>query len=194
MTNFYSDHVLIDGQAVAAQYAKAPHSQAITVLLTMPNSDQAKIRVTVDHEQYTEAYNAWYEAWQTRKAEKAAHIANDPEYDLYAFLNTPVERPTPKQLADAVDMIPAAMPAAAAPMDHVTPPILGNGFRIVFNQELSRTQIIFTKFPTKAARELVKEAGFFWSPNNQAWQKKLTNKARRAAEDVAAKLSGIKIA
>ncbi len=194
MTNFFPEYALIDGQAVAAQYSKAPHSQTITAFLTMTDGSKAKIRVPVDHEQYTEAYNAWYEAWQTRKAEKAAQIANDPESDLFTLLNTPIERPTPKQLAAAVDMIPASKPAPAEPQMPAILPILGNGFRVVFNQVLARTQIIFPHYPGKEAIKIVSDAGFHWSPNNQAWQKKLTAKARRAAEDVAAKLACIKIA
>jgi hypothetical protein len=185
MTHFYPDHVLIDGQAAAAGYSLSKKTQLITVFVDLPTGERAKLRFPVEHEQYAEVYAAWNES--RHYSEKNAETP-----DLFAMLNEPIARPVFDPSAMAIDMQPAARPEPKK--EPATPPIIGKGFRIVFNEELSRTQIIFTKFPCKAVRELVKEAGFFWSPTNQAWQKKLTAKARRAAEEVAAKLAGIKIA
>ena len=185
MTNFYPDHILIDGQAAAAGYSLSKKTQLITVFVDLPTGEKSKVRVPVEHVQYAEAYAAWHESLSYDKAGQEAP-------DLFATLNESVTRPVFDPAKLAIDMTPAARPEPRK--EPATTPIIGNGFRIVFNEELSRTQIIFSKFPCKAARELVKEAGFYWSPNNQAWQKKLTNKARRAAEELSAKLAGMKIA
>lgn len=74
-----------------------------------------------------------------------------------------------------------------------TSTIVGKGWRIEFNAIIGRTQVVFDKFPRKEARELVKAAGFCWSPAYGAWQKKLTNKARRAAEALAPQLAAIRV-
>lgn len=185
MTNFYPDHILIDGQAAAARYSLSKKTQLITVFVDLPTDQKTKLRVPVEHEQYPEVYTAWHESLHYDKV-------NAEVPDLYAMLNEPVTRPVFDPSKMAVNMQPAARPEPRK--EPATPPIIGKGFKIVFNEELDRTQIIFPKYPGKAAIEIVSAAGFFWSPNNQAWQKKLTNKARRAAEEVAAKLASIKIA
>ncbi len=187
MTHFYPDHVLIDGQAVAAGYSLSKKTQQITVFVDLPTGENAKLRFSVEHEQYDEVYAAWHES--LHYAEKNAETP-----DLFAMLNESIARPVfdPSKMAE--DMEPITRPAPVEHKEPATPTIYGKGFKIVFNEELGRTQIIFRKYPGKAAIELVSNAGFFWSPNNQAWQKKLTTKARRAAEEVAAKLAGMKLA
>ena len=183
MTNFFADHITVEGQEVPATYGKSPMTDAITVFLTLPNGNKTKLRLVAGDEQYQEANEAWHES-----------LKLDSVPDLFALMNEPITPPTYDPAKAAVDMIPAPRPAPSAHKEPKTPTIRGIGFRIVFNQELERTQIIFTKFPSQAARDLVKAAGFYWSPNNQAWQKKLSKKAQRAAEEVAAQLAALKIA
>ena len=80
-----------------------------------------------------------------------------------------------------------ATPAAAdLPGD-----IIGKTWRIEFNGPANRVQIVFTKFPRESARKAVKAAGFYWCPTLRAWQRRITNKARRAAEDVARELTAM---
>lgn len=69
--------------------------------------------------------------------------------------------------------------------------IAGNGWRIVFDGEAQRTRVIFDRNPGKAVRETVKNAGFYWLPSYQSWNKKLTFRAYRAAQTLAAELENI---
>ena len=71
--------------------------------------------------------------------------------------------------------------------------IKGNGWRILFDSTYDRTRVIFDRVPAPAVREMVKAAGFFWSPQLKSWNKKLTHKAFRAAQDLAHQLQAIRI-
>lgn len=76
--------------------------------------------------------------------------------------------------------------AAALPSD-----ILGVGFRIEFNGPANRVQVLFDKFPPATARQIVKDSGFYWSPTLKCWQRKISVKGIKAAQDVAEKLAAL---
>lgn len=67
--------------------------------------------------------------------------------------------------------------------------IQGNGWKILFDGETNRTRVIFDKAPTEAAKEVVKNAGFYYSGIMKSWNKKLTFKAYRAAKELSGQLS-----
>lgn len=67
--------------------------------------------------------------------------------------------------------------------------IQGNGWKILFDGETNRTRVIFDKAPTEAAKEAVKNAGFYYSGIMKSWNKKLTFKAYRAAKELSGQLS-----
>lgn len=69
--------------------------------------------------------------------------------------------------------------------------IHGNGWRILFDQATSRTRVIFVENPAPAALEAVNAAGFYFSRVMNSYNKKLTVKARRAAEKLAADLEKV---
>lgn len=69
--------------------------------------------------------------------------------------------------------------------------IKGKGWKIFFDGDHARTRVIFAKQPSKAAREAVEKAGFYWSPVLESWNKKLTFKAFRAAQTLAGELKAI---
>lgn len=77
-------------------------------------------------------------------------------------------------------------PAAELPAD-----IIGQGFRIEFNGQHNGIQVLFDKFPSEEARRLTKASGFYWSPTLKCWTRKITNKGKRAAEELAAKLAAL---
>ena len=54
-----------------------------------------------------------------------------------------------------------------------------------------RVQIVFRRFPPVEARQIVKDAGFYWSPSLKCWQRRITRKAERAAYDVSCKLAAL---
>ncbi|MBO5187263.1 MAG: hypothetical protein J6B91_09510, partial [Prevotella sp.] len=67
----------------------------------------------------------------------------------------------------------------------------GKGWKILFDGDHDRTRVIFTRKPSKAAREAVEKAGFYWSPVMESWNKKLTHKAFRAAQALALELRAV---
>lgn len=69
--------------------------------------------------------------------------------------------------------------------------IKGNGWKIVFDGSYDRTRVIFKHKPSTKAREAVKNAGFYWSPSMQSWNKNLTFRAWRAAQSLAMELKTI---
>lgn len=62
---------------------------------------------------------------------------------------------------------------AAEPEQH-------DGFQVVENTESMRLQIIFEDKPDADTRTLLKSEGFRWAPSQGAWQRQLTDNARRA--------------
>ena len=70
--------------------------------------------------------------------------------------------------------------------------ITGLGWRVEFSRTYDRTMIIFDSVPTDAARAIVKECGFYWSPSLGAWVKGLNWRAYRAANQAAEKLTALK--
>lgn len=69
--------------------------------------------------------------------------------------------------------------------------IQGNGWKICFDGITERTRVIFSADPTDAARAAVENAGFYYSPNMNSWNKKLTFKAYRAAQKLAQELTRV---
>ena len=70
---------------------------------------------------------------------------------------------------------------AAEPEQH-------DGFRVVENTDAMRLQIIFEDKPDADTRTLLKSEGFRWAPSQGAWQRQLTDNARRALKRIIDKL------
>ncbi|WP_020402799.1 zincin-like metallopeptidase domain-containing protein [Gracilimonas tropica] len=57
-----------------------------------------------------------------------------------------------------------------------------NGITVLANSEENRVQILFDSKPSEEIRDLLKANNFRWAPSKKAWQRKLTENARIAAE------------
>ena len=66
-----------------------------------------------------------------------------------------------------------------------------NGVRLVENADANRMQIIFPGRPSKEARNILRKAGFRWSPGEGAWQRHLTPNARWAATDALERINAV---
>lgn len=60
----------------------------------------------------------------------------------------------------------------------------GPGWTIKMDGSIGRATVTFKRKPDAATRELVKAAGFYWSPAHKQWSRGLTHKAWRAAQDL----------
>lgn len=69
--------------------------------------------------------------------------------------------------------------------------IQGNGWRIVFDTTTARTRVIFDVQPAEEVKKAVAAAGFYWSAVMQSWNKGLTCKARRKAQQLAETLAAM---
>ena len=69
--------------------------------------------------------------------------------------------------------------------------ISGDGWKIDFDAKVERTCIRFTATPTAAQKAIVDAAGFYYRNDLKCFVKKLTCKAYRAAQSVAAGLKAI---
>ena len=124
-----------------------------------------------------------------RKAAKAAPAA-DPAPAVEA---APVEAaPAAEAVQDAPKAEPVA-PAKAAPVEKpwIGTAITGKGWKIAFDAEAQRTRVQFEGTPSDAQRAAVEAAGFYFSAQLQSWNKKLTCKAFRAANDLAVTLAAL---
>ena len=69
--------------------------------------------------------------------------------------------------------------------------ISGDGWKIDFDAKVERTCIRFAATPTAAQKAIVDAAGFYYRNDLKCFVKKLTCKAYRAAQSVAAGLKAI---
>lgn len=69
--------------------------------------------------------------------------------------------------------------------------ISGDGWKIDFDAKVERTCIRFAATPTVAQKAIVDAAGFYYRNDLKCFVKKLTCKAYRAAQSVAAGLKAI---
>lgn len=92
-------------------------------------------------------------------------------YPSYALSNNNAEI---RRLTARIEKLEEAKAAPAAePEQH-------EGFRVVENTDAMRLQIIFEDKPDEDTRTLLKSEGFRWAPSQSAWQRQLTDNARRA--------------
>ena len=66
--------------------------------------------------------------------------------------------------------------------------ISGRGYSIVFDGGCNRTRVIVTDDVKEKARPIIEKAGFYYSAALDSWNKKLTFRAYRAAQALAAEL------
>lgn len=57
-------------------------------------------------------------------------------------------------------------------------------FKIIENTEIMRLQLIFDGKPSAEIRDILKSNGYNWSGKNMAWQRQLTNNAKRSVQHI----------
>ena len=95
----------------------------------------------------------------------------------------------PAAEAPAAETTTQTAPAPAK--DFIGQTITGNGWRIFFDAETSRTRVIFDAAPTAAAAAALEKAGFYFSKAMNSYNKKLTCKAHRAAVALSGELRAL---
>ena len=194
---FGVDTLEINGNVFPVEYNLATDTHDILVFaITAEKADgrkeKQKIVIPENHPAYLQALEAYTLARAAKKADAAADAAEAKKAEeREARKAARAERKAKREAEKAAAAADPAAPAKA-PKEYAGEVIQGKGWKIYFNPELEKTQVIFDSFPTKEARETVKAAGFWWNSYTGSWNKKLTNKARRAALQLAKDLETLK--
>lgn len=190
---FTADSITVKGKTFPAEYSVTPSGTVFVFVQQEGKPEKTRIRFNPDHAEYAAAKEA---AEQERKARQEARAAADSIQEPARKNSLPGQRPEIiTSVAPAANSSPVADgKAARGPVPEKTfigESITGNGWKILFDGETSRTRIIFESKPTDAARAALDKAGFFFSAAMNSWNKKLTFKAYRAAQALAGELSAL---
>ena len=194
---FTADSITVKGKTFPAEYSVTPSGSVFVFVQEDGKQEKTRIRFNPDHAEYAAALAA------ARNEQPAPAADERPEIIPAADPAPTAVEETPAAPA-AVEETPAAPAADPAPVadgkatrgpvpekTFIGESITGNGWKILFDGETSRTRIIFESKPTDAARAALDKAGFFFSAAMNSWNKKLTFKAYRAAQALAGELSAL---
>lgn len=136
-------------------------------------------------------------AEDVRPAEPAAPVENVGPKRAPRKKAAPADKAGPVQAEEAspapVEDVGPAEPVKPAPVEKpwIGTSISGDGWTIDFDAKVERTCIRFAATPTAAQKAIVDAAGFYYRNDLKCFVKKLTCKAYRAAQSVAAGLKAI---
>ena len=192
----------------------------IHAFATLEDGKEIKIDIPGDDEYYNDAATAMDDAEKAGCSASTEPDAADPveavEEPDAADPVEAVEEPDAADPVEAVEEPDAADPVeaveepdAADPVEAVEEPqepaekrtipektfigtaITGRGYAIIFDKATERTRVILSDPTNRKARAAIKEAGFYYSPSAKSWNRKLTFRAYRAANALAAQLDKI---
>lgn len=136
-------------------------------------------------------------AEDVRPAEPAAPVENVGPKRAPRKKAAPAVKADPVQAEEAapapVEDVGSDEPVKPAPVEKpwIGTSISGDGWKIDFDAKVERTCIRFAATPTAAQKAIVDAAGFYYRNDLKCFVKKLTCKAYRAAQSVAAGLKAI---
>ena len=209
---FAPDSVTVNGYTSTARYSLAKDATLYVFagMLTPGTDKLTPVRFALKPAQgeiYTAALSA---AGLTPAPEETAATVEDvgPAEPAAPVEDVGPKRAPRKKAAPAVKADPVqAEEAAPAPVEDVGSDepvkpapvekpwigtsISGDGWKIDFDAKVERTCIRFAATPTAAQKAIVDAAGFYYRNDLKCFVKKLTCKAYRAAQSVAAGLKAI---
>ena len=130
-------------------------------------------------DRYAEKLAQWYNEKYRIEAMKAANAQARKEgkpapYRSYSLSNN---RQNLNATRKRLESLEAAKAKGTAERRET---FMGEGVRVIENAEAMRLQLVFDEKPTEEARAVLKKSGFRWSPKNGAWQRQLTDNAKRS--------------
>lgn len=190
---FTADSITVKGKTFPAEYSVTPSGSVFVFVQEDGKQEKTRIRFNPDHAEYAAALAAARNEQPAPAADERPEIIPAADPAPAAVEETPAA--TAADPAPGADPVPVADgKATRGPVPEKTfigESITGNGWKILFDGETSRTRIIFESKPTDAARAALDKAGFFFSAAMNSWNKKLTFKAYRAAQALAGELSAL---
>lgn len=160
---------------------------------------QAKLEKAEKLQIEMKAVNAYYRKHKTLKGykdytdEKAAQLDAAIQNSMYGVPFPPYKltnnnakiKNTKARITQLERLKNQAETAAEQPTDEYNTDL----FKVVENAEIMRIQLFFEDKPDADTRAVLKSHGFKWSPTNTAWQRQLTDNAKRAVKKVIDELS-----
>lgn len=174
----------------AAGLTPAPEEPAATVEDVEPTEPAAPVEDAGPAEPAAPAEDV-------RPAEPAAPVENVKPKRAPRKKAAPAVKADPVQAEEAapapVEDVGSDEPVKPAPVEKpwIGTSISGDGWTIDFDAKVERTCIRFAATPTAAQKAIVDAAGFYYRNDLKCFVKKLTCKAYRAAQSVAAGLKAI---
>lgn len=205
---FASESITVNGIQFPASYSVSAKSGDVYVFaIVKPSADEPDMPVRIHIASGMPMHAEALAAAQAVKAPKGspisesevapaekAEVAPAPVAEP-APVDKPAEKPARKAKAPRAakpakaEPAPKAEPAANAGKPWIGTRIEGAGWHIAFDADAGRTRVVFADAPSAAQKSAIEAAGFFWSAQLKSWNKKLTCKAYRAAQALAADLA-----
>ena len=188
---FAPDSVTVNGHTFPASYSLARSGDVYVFATVKAAADAAdvpvRLHISATMPMHADAVVA---AEAARKASKPAPVQE---------ARTPVDKPAPAKKARKASKpapvqeapAPEAAPAPVSGKAWIGTTIQGKGWSIAFDADAGRTRVQVEGTPTDAQRSAIEQAGFYWSSQLKSWNKKLTCKAFRAAQALAATLNAL---
>lgn len=184
---FAPDTVTVNGHTFPASYslARGGDVYVFTALRAAADAPEMPVRIHIgaDMPMHADAVAAAQAA-----KDKPAPAQDKPAPAKEAAPAKPSRKP-----AQAKPSKPAPTQDKPAPADKpwIGTTITGKGWNIAFDAKAGRTRVLFQAAPTDAQKAAIESAGFYWSAQLKSWNKKLTCKAYRAAQALAATLNAL---
>ena len=184
----------VNGHTFPASYslARGGDVYVFTALRAAADAPEMPVRIHIgaDMPMHADAVTAAQAA-----KDKPAPTQDKPAPAQEAAPAKPSRKPAqakPSKPAPAQDK-PAPAQDKPAPADKpwIGTTITGKGWNIAFDAKAGRTRVLFQAAPTDAQKAAIESAGFYWSAQLKSWNKKLTCKAYRAAQALAATLNAL---
>ena len=191
---FAPNTVTVNGHTFPASYslARGGDVYVFTALRAAADAPEMPVRIHIgaDMPMHADAVAAAQAA-----KDKPAPTQDKPAPAQEAAPAKPSRKPAqakPSKPAPAQDK-PAPAQDKPAPADKpwIGTTITGKGWNIAFDAKAGRTRVLFQAAPTDAQKAAIESAGFYWSAQLKSWNKKLTCKAYRAAQALAATLNAL---
>ena len=184
---FAPNTVTVNGHTFPASYslARGGDVYVFTALRAAADAPEMPVRIHIgaDMPMHADAVAAAQAA-----KDKPAPTQDKPAPAQEAAPAKPSRKP-----AQAKPSKPAPTQDKPAPADKpwIGTTITGKGWNIAFDAKAGRTRVLFQAAPTDAQKAAIESAGFYWSAQLKSWNKKLTCKAYRAAQALAATLNAL---
>ena len=207
---FAPNTVTVNGHTFPASYslARGGDVYVFTALRAAADAPEMPVRIHIgaDMPMHADAVAAAQAAKDKPAPAQEAAPAKPSRKPAQAKPSKPAQaqdKPAPAQ--EAAPAKPSRKPAQAKPskpaptQDKPAPAdkpwigttITGKGWNIAFDAKAGRTRVLFQAAPTDAQKAAIESAGFYWSAQLKSWNKKLTCKAYRAAQALAATLNAL---